>query len=336
MKLLFITLICISLIFINSKSLEKRSKTRHMSKHKVHNHHKSLALNTTVAAGNGSAAKNGTSAAPAEKRIETIKFGPAAAHVSPELNSLGSKVKDNVILTDFPFKIQRCDSIVYFAAAYINDFNDYRVRKPGYVSITAHYTNLYADKDGQKLIQHVLHSLMPSLPSLVSGAEGCIKIGGDKGQKNMLICTPTTVNANNLLQVYKDFTRCRLGDNLTEIPKKHLEKLMKLCGVDKSKLLSTDGSQANVQAGSVGNHALLSKLSSEDKAKMKQLLRNQKAKKKTPEFEFPSAENNKWESQRLSYFQPSKLMVPGGQVQTQVAPGMAPGLNPINNPAVVG
>ena len=66
---------------------------------------------------------------------------------------------------------------------------------------------------------------------------------------------------------------------------------------------------------------LLNKLTDEEKSKMRQMLRNQRAKTKTPEFEFPSAENNKWESQRLAYFQPNKLHVPGGQVQQELPIG---------------
>ncbi len=266
--------------------------------------------------------------------IPTIKFGPAANKIQTGLNSVGEKVKKNVVLNQFPYKITRCDQIVVFACGFINDDNDYRVRKSAYMAITAHFSNLYADKDGQKLIQQVIHTQMKELPMQISGARGCVRIGGDKGQKPMLICTASRANAENLLEVYKDFTRCRLGDNLTPIPNKDLEMLLSLCNMDKSKLMASDlhkRQHLRVQAGAINN----SKKVLVKKVTRKQLMmmnRNKKHKKKLPQFEFPPEENNKWEHDRLNYFMPTPLRVPGSKIEKKLPPGIVPGLNPINNP----
>jgi len=343
---LILALLCISMLFVNimtkverrGKSHSKlKTKSKHLSRNKYRNYGpatNATATNSTAAATNST---SNATAAPAEKKIPTIPFGPAAVHTEDSLNSLGSKVSENVILTGFPFKIQRCDSIVYFPCAYINNLDDYRVRKSGYASITAHYTNLYADKDGQKLIQQVLHSLMPSLPAKVGGAEGCVRVSPDKGQKTMIMCVPDKNNAENLLQVYKDFARCRIGDNLKEIPAAQLKKLMSLCGVNKNKLLVAadtlrqSGGQLPKGVQTIDSN-MVSKV---DNATRKHHLHNIKNKKKSPEFEYPNPEGNKWEKQRLSYFHPGKLSVPGGPLPVTLPAGIQPGLNPVNNPGTI-
>jgi len=272
---------------------------------------------------NSTAANNTTKAA--APRIQTIPFSSAANQIDSNINVVGEKVDKTVTLDQFPFKISRCDQIVLFPCAFINNDDDYRVRKPGFAAITTYYTNLYADKDGQKLIQHVLHAQMPSLPSTLSGAEGCIRVSGDKGQKTMSICVPTKTNAENLLDVYKDFARCRLGDNLTPISAKHLKMLMALCNIDKKKLMETP---ANGQAKPEDSSQ------SPDKSNLKQQARNQKLKKLKPQFDFPKEEDNKWEQDRLKYFMPTNLNVPGSRPVVKLPPGIKPGLNPIDNPGV--
>jgi len=329
MKLIFIILICISLLISNTSSLKeesKRGKAKHLTKHKYKFRNGTGATNKTKST--NSTNSTNSSDEPKEPKIATIPFGPKANKYAHEFNSVGTKVDNSVILDSFPFKIQRCDSIVYFPCAFINNMKDYRQRKVGFVSITAHYTNLYADKDGQKLIQQVLHTLMPNLPRLVSGAEGCIQIQGDKGQKKMIICVPTQVNAINLLKVYEDFTRCRLGDNLTDIPPANLKALMKLCNVDISQL-TVDPTVGKNQANNLKNIDLKAK---ENQRKMRKARRDMLLRKKNnAEFELPSEEANKWEQDRLSYFMPNKLRVPG---QRNVVP-MPPGLLPITNPGII-
>lgn len=315
MKLIFIILICISLLISNASSLKeesKRGKAKHLTKHKYKFR-------------NGAGATNSTNSSDGPQ-IATIPFGPKANKFAHELNSVGTKVDDSVILDSFPFKIQRCDAIVYFPCAFVNNMDDYRQRKVGFVSITAHYTNLYADKDGQKLIQQVLHSLMPNLPRLTSGAEGCIQIQGDKGQKKMIICVPTQVNAINLLKVYEDFTRCRLGDNLTDIPPANLKALMKMCNVDKRQL-TVDPTNGKNQAN---NQKVIDLRAREYQRKMRKAARDMLLRKKNvAEFELPAQDGNKWEKDRLAYFMPNKLRVPGQRI---VVPGMQTGLTPITNP----
>lgn len=261
------------------------------------------------------------------KPVETIKFGPPARTVNKAINSLGEHVIKDVVLHDFPFKIERCDQILLFAATYINDEDDYRVRKEGYVAITAHYTNLFADKDGQKLIQQNISSLSRDEPHHLKGARGCIRIAGANDQKNLNICTMSKGFATNLLTVYQDFARCRLGDNLQPISAEVLNQLMKLCGISR---VTLTGSSANAAMNKLEaeikkrnsdtmkssmNRALgrpNEEMSEEQKKKLlKKFLK--KKKELPPQYFIPSAVNNRWEENRARYVQYSKIHVPGAR-----------------------
>jgi hypothetical protein len=291
-------------------------------------------LRDNSTSGNATNATNGTAGTSDRPNMPVIPFDTTpASKVDPNINVVGEKVDTSVTLTDFPFKISRCDQIALFQCSFINNDNDYRVRVLGYMAITAYYTNLYADKDGQKLIQQVMHTEMTILPQLIQGADGCVLIGGDKGQKKMRICVPSKANAVNLLDLYKDFTRCRLGDNLTAIPAKHLQNLMSLCNVDKKRLLTTAGPIKNVQAGGMSMSGVMSQ--SQDQSQIKQNLRNKKHKKNKPQFDFPDETDNKWEKERLQYFMPGKLRVPGDKIHQKLPGGLTPGLIPIDNPGVL-
>ncbi len=330
MKHFLIATFVISIILLNVTSILIENE-KHKHKHKKHqlrkvHKHKLNARNGT--AGNSTNSTNSTNT------IKTIPFDKKpAAEIAEKLNSAGDKVVNSVILKSFPFKINRCDSILMFPCVYINDKNNYGIRKEAFCAITAYYTNLYASKDGQKLIQQVLHSLMMLLPQEIQGAEGCVRIGGVIGLKDMDICTKSKVEAQNLIEVYRSFSRCRLGDNLAPVPTKDLAQIIKLCDINKNALLQKPNEPVrNVPAeGKFSSQAMQNKPSQEEidrQTRMKLLNKN------LPQFDIPKKKHNKWERNRLKYFMPSKLRVPGQSPPVKLPPGIQPGSNPLNNPGI--
>jgi len=301
MKLVFALLLIISAyVIINAKSSFK-------------NHHKKGP--TTSDAPPHSELRQVKMAKP--KPMKTIPFGPAAKKVHKDINSLGENVDKNVALYKFPFKITRCDQIVLFPANYINDEDDYRVRKPGFVAITAHYTNLFNAHDGQQLIEHILTSAMRAVPKHVQGARACVRVFGGVRQKNINICTSSMKYADNILEVYDDFSRCRLGDNLQPIPAEVLRQLMRVCGISRVTIEGAGAAAAmdklEKEANSRNKKILdgdNKKFKGADQAKRK-LLQKFLKKKKQPNFFLPSESNNAWETDRRRYVQYSKLKVPG-------------------------
>jgi len=175
------------------------------------------------------------------KPVKPIPFSDPATNFNVGLNSLGEtghKAEDHIAVTNFPYKLSRCDQVVHVPVTYINNEDDYRVRHTGYVTITAHLTNLFHAKDGQKLIQSTNHSTMKSDPCHLLGARGCIKLSKDVHLRlhNMEYCLENEIQAENILYIYKEFKRCRLGDNLQPIPPQLLNALQDMCKKTKKKV----------------------------------------------------------------------------------------------------
>jgi len=266
---------------------------------------------------NGTNSTNSTNAT----TIPTIAFGPPAVEITPTINSIGEQVSKNVTFDTFPFDIKRCDSIVMFAAKYINDEDDYRVRNDGFVTMTAHYIDLFAAKDGQKLVEHIKISDFKRQPSFVPGARGCVRISGNAYQKNLNICPESTDNAKNILETLQRFQRCRIGDNLKPISTKILNEIIRLSPACKVGLQEAKKDIERMKTQQIDRLETTKKLGEEDdmneinekelrdgkKKKIKQNLKNIK----DPLFYLPSVIDNNWEADRRSYYQASRMRVPG-------------------------
>jgi len=320
-----IILLCFSLLILNVFTFRKSTKStksyKFQKSHLKHkNHHKGPEVANIDLVG--------------KDEVPHIPFDPSATEIEEDINSVGEKVDDNVYLKEFPFKVTRCDEVVFFPSAFVNNADDFRVRKQGFVGITAHFTNLYYGKDGQKLIQQVIHTKMRHFPKLVEGAAGCFKVFGDAGQKDMIICVASIDNALNIIETYKVFARCAMGDNLSKIPTRQLNKLMGLCGANPANLIESPHTLVAGDINNTGKGEEGDQLFKPNKHKMRKFIRSKKLRVRKPEFEYPKEKNNKWEQDRLQYFMPLPLRVPGSRREMSLPAGIRPGLNPIDNPGV--
>lgn len=176
---------------------------------------------------------------PNPKKPKTVPFNEnPATNENLGINSLGEtgfSKKDKIALHDFPYILNRCDQLVYVPVTFINNEDDYRVRKKGKLTISVHLTNLFYENDGQKLIQQVNNSeIKGDTPCPLPGARGCVKISGIPNQKNMLYCVENKAQVDNIIYIYKEFKRCRLGDNLQPIPPQILKALEEMCKAKKN------------------------------------------------------------------------------------------------------
>lgn len=315
MKLIFISIICFSMLLSNINSHKKvfKSKLNGKSSHQMRK-----ATNTTYS--NDTVPKN-------------IDFRKEASFsINNKINSVGEKVDVDVYLKTPPFQVTRCDQVVYFPCGYINNRDDYRVRKKGFLAITAHFTNLYAQEDGQKLIDHILSAPSTTLPNLIKGADGCFIVYSSKeDNKQLYICTPTVGYAKNILEVYKTFRRCLIGDNLTRVSQRHVNKLLGLCRRRRSSVEQEENPYGMVKADGVKQNKSET-LYLKDKKDGISYLRSQRKRKKLKEFELPPSKGNKWEDDRLSYFSPNRLKVPGDADKFGLPAGLEPGLLSTDNP----
>jgi hypothetical protein len=207
------------------------------------------------------------------EKLKTNLKGPSN-NLLPLRNSLGHKVKKNSILTKFPMKVKSCDQIAFFPGQYVTDLDDVRLRKNGYYAINAHSLTIYDDKDSNKLIHHVLWANSKKKPAHLNGAKGCLIFDSATDGADVTLCFDSKDKANNVLRVIKDFYKCRMGDNLQPIPKDLIRKLMQVCGA---------------------NGKIISGKKGPKKFKMN----------------LAGRAGNKWDSNRMVYYQPDPIIVPG-------------------------
>jgi len=206
-------------------------------------------------------------------------------------NSLGLKVDKSMVLEKFPFKVKRCDQMVYFKAKYISDMGDYRFRKDGFFSITAYYVNQFMDKDATKLDESILLTESKTMPQHLKGARGCVYVDGGKFRNDIAICLKDKAQAKNVLAVLNDFRRCRMGDNLQPIPLAIIRKLIRMCGKGGKLVDPKSLKKAAKAAGKKGTKNAGKKAKKGKKVKA----------------------SNPWSANRKKYFHPLKLKVPGSR-----------------------
>lgn len=205
----------------------------------------------------------------------TVQTQGPSNHMIPLRNAIGKKMKKNSILTKFPMKVTSCDQIAFFEAKYIKDLDDVRFRKDGYYAINAHSVSIYDAKDSKKLIHHLLWGNTKKTPSHLNGAKGCLIIDStDQDGADVTLCFGSKTKANNILAVIKDFYKCRSGDNLQPIPKDLINQLLQLCGAN-----------GKIKSGKKG----------QKKFKMN----------------LTGRAGNKWDANRMTYYQPDPIRVPG-------------------------
>lgn len=169
------------------------------------------------------------------------------------LNSLGHEVDVNILLENPPFKVTRCDQIVFFEREYIPDFEDFTKREKSFFSISAYHVHRLKSKNPNDHLQSILltNSRYPINEPL--GAENCMMLDGGANETAMLICANDKKDFENIMNVFKSFEDCRNGKRITDenlvktLAKKStdentLPNLLRKCGmegkaIDPNKLL---------------------------------------------------------------------------------------------------
>jgi len=185
--------------------------------------------------------KRGKPKKPNNKTKTKVKNNKSNAKVKKEkppiLNSVGRQVfvskKSDIILTKFPFEVTRCDQVVAFKAQFISNLKEFRARQNGSFTLTAHFANLFATNNHQKLLKSILLAEIRQEPKKLVGSGGCIIIASKDGpEQSITICTDNKKKQENILDVLKAFRECGGGKNkkLRKLDKIKIAQMIKKCG----------------------------------------------------------------------------------------------------------
>jgi len=160
--------------------------------------------------------------------------GPKKKFIKTQRNSLGFEVKADTVITQYPFKVERCDQIVLFKGKLIPDHEDYTKRREAVFTITAYHVNVFSEKNPDKLIQSVLFKDGKTSAQVPRGARGCIRVDSGKHLHPLILCGDDEKNGNAILKAVNKFSECRGGllEKKDEIDISLLKKLLRACGMN--------------------------------------------------------------------------------------------------------
>jgi hypothetical protein len=129
---------------------------------------------------------------------------------------LGIQV-NNAQIKNPPYKIERCDQVVFVSGERFTSFYNYSERHKTFFEIDIYVVNMFDSKNTEKLIESVEQSSLSKLPDFIEGTRTCLDIQVSNEHKRFPICLESQEIMKQIQQVFLDFWRCRKGDDLNNI-----------------------------------------------------------------------------------------------------------------------
>jgi len=144
-------------------------------------------------------------------------------------NATGKLVEDKWVITEAPYKLKRCDQVLLIEGATIPSYNaklpekkDYAHRLNNFFTLSAYMINSFTGRGGKNINGHILLEDLRDIPSKIYGAPLCLVFNvkqspGMFQQKPMVMCMNSPEEVTQIIEVYMDFLKCRIGDNLKNV-----------------------------------------------------------------------------------------------------------------------
>jgi hypothetical protein len=189
--------------------------------------------NSTIS--NSTSASNSTSSnATSTNSTVTKPTGPAGTNVFSgshnASNAVGTVGLANLSITELPNTVKRCDQVILVEVNRIKDFNDYCKVEKAFFTMSVYIINLFESKNSDKLIESITLDKLANVPKYLEGAPNCLDFYGKTG-KRMGICFESQTKAESIIEAYKAFMKCRMGDNLKELTLEQMRAIFEMaCG----------------------------------------------------------------------------------------------------------
>lgn len=183
-----------------SYSFNVKSRTENFSKSLLNTH---LMQNSTASASGGNVTDTST---------------PGSNVVGK--NELKSRIQAN------PYQVNKCDQIVQFEAQTLDDLNNFNAKSTKYFTLSMYSIAQFTENKPTAFEKLITIGAIQTFPDIITGSVSCVKF--ESYYKNIIICLKSKDEANNLLNAYKSFMKCRMGDDLTNPIEKPKDKIKNL------------------------------------------------------------------------------------------------------------
>jgi len=154
----------------------------------------------------------------------TLNYTNKSAEVTDIYSPLASsKVQPSVA----PYRVDKCDRMFYIKAKTLPDYDDYSKKDNAFYTFNLFMINILKDSNVGSLVDSIFLDHIKHVPHILRGSAYCVIFMQDDSKKNITMCFEKMENAEQIIESFNKFTRCRRGDNLVELPLSKIKSLLK-------------------------------------------------------------------------------------------------------------
>lgn len=85
--------------------------------------------------------------------------------------------------------------------------------------------NMFSGKDNTRLVESINIENISNVPDIIAGSKSCLDFTDVKNQKKISMCLEDQDRVDDIKEVMQKIMRCRMGDNLKELPINTIKKI---------------------------------------------------------------------------------------------------------------
>lgn len=130
--------------------------------------------------------------------------------------------KDEKVRVTESLTINKCDQILEIESETLSDPLDFKVKQKKFFLLNMYNIIEFGSKDIKTFEKLIHYTEIQQVPHIIDGSIGCVKF--QSLENDIVICLKDKVEAQNLLDAYASFMKCRAGDNLKKVLAKPADK----------------------------------------------------------------------------------------------------------------
>jgi hypothetical protein len=140
-------------------------------------------------------------------------------------NAAGYVGNRTLSISKAPWRMKTCDQVIQISAQRLKDMNDYSVREPAFFTLSIYMINMFSGKDNTRLVDSINIENVANVPDIIQGSKTCLDFIDTKNSKRVTMCLEDQDRLDDIKEVFQKIMRCRMGDNLKELPINTIKKI---------------------------------------------------------------------------------------------------------------
>eukprot|EP00340_Litonotus_pictus_P009569 CAMPEP_0170515320 /NCGR_PEP_ID=MMETSP0209-20121228/1760_1 /TAXON_ID=665100 ORGANISM="Litonotus pictus, Strain P1" /NCGR_SAMPLE_ID=MMETSP0209 /ASSEMBLY_ACC=CAM_ASM_000301 /LENGTH=204 /DNA_ID=CAMNT_0010799745 /DNA_START=203 /DNA_END=817 /DNA_ORIENTATION=- len=152
----------------------------------------------------------------------------------PGSDVVGSK-EERSRISQNPYRVNKCDQILEFEGETLDDMNNFKKKSKRFFTMSMYNIVTFKEKKVETFQELLNFGALEAIPKVIQGSVSCIYFASF--YRNITVCLKDKQEAENILNAYKSYRKCRMGDNLRkplENPREKIQEILdKACmGLD--------------------------------------------------------------------------------------------------------